>query len=194
MSGSRTPAPRALSELEGVILGLLAGGPFTAYAVRQFFLRSPSPYWSGSAGAIYPLVLRLQKRGLVTATAVATGRRQAATYRLTPAGRAALRTWLRTDADASIVGVPFDALRSRMRFLHVLDARERRTLVAATLVRAREHLAEIDRDAAAKREAGDRAAYHVARGAQLMMRARVTWLDELLAEISAGRPARRSAP
>lgn len=180
MTRSRSFAARPVSELEGVILGLLAAGPATTYALRQFFLRSPSPYWSGSAGAIYPLVVRLERRGLITSSPVATGRRRAAAFRLTPAGRVTLRSWLRTNADAAIVGVPFDPLRSRMRFLHVLGTRERRALLAATLARARAHLAEIDRDAAARRRGGDREAYQVARGAQLMMRARVRWLDELL--------------
>ena len=184
MTRSRLPSARPVSELEGVVLGLLAAGPSTAYGLRQFFLRSPSPYWSGSAGAIYPLVLRLKQRGLVISNAVATGRRRAAAFRLTAAGRAALRSWLRTNADAAIVGVPFDPLRSRMRFLQVIGISEQRTLVVATLARAREHLAEIDRDAATKRESGDRAAYHVARGAQLMMRARVTWLEEILTEVA----------
>ena len=37
-------------------------GPATPYAVRKDFLDSPTPQWSGSAGTIYPLVARMQKK------------------------------------------------------------------------------------------------------------------------------------
>lgn len=175
---SPRPHDRPLSELEGVVLGLLALGPATGYALRQFFLQSPSPYWSGSAGAIYPLALRLRTRDLLAAHDATHGRRPALTFSLTAAGRRALHAWLTRDIGDDIVGVPFDPLRSRMRFIEILPARERRSLIRTALSKARAHLRTIDEDCAAKRDDGG-AAYHVARGAQLMMQARVQWLEEL---------------
>ena len=47
------------TELEAAVLGVVwQDGPCTPYAIRQHFLESPAPRWSGSAGAIYPLVRR----------------------------------------------------------------------------------------------------------------------------------------
>jgi DNA-binding PadR family transcriptional regulator len=54
--------------LEGCVLGILwERGPCTAYAARKVLRESPSPYWSGSAGAVYPLLARLEGRRLVRA-------------------------------------------------------------------------------------------------------------------------------
>jgi len=94
---------------------------------------------------------------------------------------------------AAIVGVPFDPLRSRMRFLEVLPPAGRRVLVGSTLAKARQHLAVIDADCDAKRAGDNRAKYHVARGAQLMMQTRVAWLEELEADLP-GISAPRTTP
>src|SRR5215472_1216720 len=84
-----------LSELEGVVLGILwREGPRTAYAIRQVFLRSSSPQWASSAGTIYPLVQRLEKRSLIRSEPRPTGRRQARRYMLTPAGKRMLGRWI----------------------------------------------------------------------------------------------------
>jgi DNA-binding PadR family transcriptional regulator len=180
---SRRESRRGPRELEAVVLGLLAtDGPATPYAVRQYFLRSPSPTWSGSAGAIYPLIRRLRRRGLVATESSRTGKRRSDTCRITPAGRRALREWLLEEAGAHVVGVPPDPLRVRVAFLSTLAPHERRAVIADAVGRAREHLKEIARDLAARRTSGDRPGGQVARGALLMMRARVRWLEELLRE------------
>src|SRR6476659_7226575 len=58
-----------LTELEQCVLGVIwRDGPMTAYEIAALFTKSLSPYWSGSAGAIYPVVQRLRKRGLVRGT------------------------------------------------------------------------------------------------------------------------------
>ncbi len=57
-------ATQRLSELEAVVLGLVwSDGPCTAYAVRRTVQASLSAQWSGSAGAVYPAVARLEQRG-----------------------------------------------------------------------------------------------------------------------------------
>jgi DNA-binding PadR family transcriptional regulator len=53
-----------LTDLEGAVLADVATrGTATSYAVAQTFSQSPSEYWSGSAGAVYPLVKRLTATG-----------------------------------------------------------------------------------------------------------------------------------
>src|SRR5215470_17811250 len=76
----------ALTELEGCVLGMIAlRGPCTPYAVRREFQESPSQYWSASAGAVYPLVVRMLRRRLVHAQRKPEEGRGAILYSLTAA-------------------------------------------------------------------------------------------------------------
>ena len=73
---SRIRKDRALTELEGAALGVVVrDGPCTSYVVKEMFRGSPSEFWSGSAGSIYPLMRRLEERGLVASKRGSTGRR-----------------------------------------------------------------------------------------------------------------------
>jgi DNA-binding PadR family transcriptional regulator len=115
---------RTLTELEGAVLGaVVRDGPCTSYAVKEMFRASPSEFWSGSAGSIYPLMKRLEQRGLVASEKGSTGRRGHRTYRATPKGRRAFARWM-TDAErAAAMGI--DPLRTRLVFLGQLSARDR---------------------------------------------------------------------
>ena len=136
---SRPATDRELTELEGATLGVITrDGPCTSYAVKELFRASPSEFWTGSAGAIYPLMRRLEQRGLVSSKTTATGRRGSRTYRLTAQGRKAFQAWL-TDADRA-AAMGFDPLRTRVLFLDLLDA-DARTKFRSSV---RAALAEID--------------------------------------------------
>jgi DNA-binding PadR family transcriptional regulator len=114
-----------LTELEGCVLGIVwSQGPCTAYAARRVFLDSPSPYWSGSAGAVYPLLVRLEDRGLVRARAHSLGLRASRRFGITPPGRRMLERWLGPPLPDWILGIPMDPLRTRMGFLGALPAQE----------------------------------------------------------------------
>ena len=114
-----------LSELEGAVLGLLwSDGPLTAYVIRSRFLKSRSSHFSGSAGAIYPLVGRIAAAGLVTLEATSRGKRASKLYRINGAGRRALRAWL-TPVEDWMAAVEFDPIRSRVHFLGALPAAQR---------------------------------------------------------------------
>lgn len=169
-----------LSELEGCVLGLVwAGGPCTPYAIRQIFLSSPSPHWSGSAGAIYPLVRRLERRRLLRSETQATGRRRSRLYALTPAGTRALQAWLSPPLPEVAVGVPADPLRTRLRFLEALPQARRRAFLADARARLHRHLRLVQADCRKRRASGDRFDYLMARGALHQMRAREAWLREV---------------
>ena len=121
---SRKRKDRALTELEGAALGVVVrDGPCTSYAVKEMFRGSPSEFWSGSAGSIYPLMRRLEGRGLVASELGSTGRRGHKVYRATAAGRRAFRHWL-TDA-ARAAGMGFDPLRTRLVFFDQLSPQDR---------------------------------------------------------------------
>lgn len=116
---------KPLTDLEGAVLAEIAKrGATTSYVVARAFAASPSEYWSGSAGAVYPLIKRLAARGLLAAQADADGKRTRLDYRVTDAGRAALEDWLLDVKRAS--GMGFDPLRTRLAHMELVDAEQRR--------------------------------------------------------------------
>ena len=121
---SRIRKDRALTELEGAALGVVVrDGPCTSYVVKEMFRGSPSEFWSGSAGSIYPLMRRLEERGLVASKRGSTGRRGHKVYRSTAEGRRVFRRWL-TDAERA-AGMGFDPLRTRLVFFNQLSPQDR---------------------------------------------------------------------
>jgi DNA-binding PadR family transcriptional regulator len=136
---------RALTELEGTVLGLVwARQPCTPYRVRREFTDSPSPYWSGSAGAIYPLMARLEAASLLRSAAHATGGRGSRRYRLTPAGQRALVRWVGPPVPEDVVGVPPDPLRMRIAAMTVLPKARQRALLEALETGIRGQLAQAE--------------------------------------------------
>jgi DNA-binding PadR family transcriptional regulator len=166
---------RNLSELEGCVLGLIwKHGPTTAYAVRKELLGSPSSHWSGSAGAIYPLLERLHERKLVASRAGARGDRSHSSYQLTEAGRKALAAWLAPKLEFDIISVAPDPLRTRMYFLGAL-APARRT---AFLKQARAKLVDYVEECRSA-PVGDEFDRLANAGAVRATEARIDWLDEV---------------
>src|SRR5215472_782767 len=96
---------RAVTELEGAALAVIYRlGACTPYRVRLDFQSSRSSEWSGSAGAVYPALRRLDAAGLLRAGQGAR-RRGSVLYTLSPAGRRALAGWLRDTERASGSGL-----------------------------------------------------------------------------------------
>jgi DNA-binding PadR family transcriptional regulator len=124
-----------LTDLEGATLVQIArNSPTTAYAVARAFADSPSEFWSGSAGAVYPLIKRMQARGLVLSAEGALGKRARSDLSLTAAGDAAMRAWL-LDAKRA-AGIGFDPLRTRAVHLDLVTQAERNAFLDAV----REHI------------------------------------------------------
>jgi len=169
-----------LSELEGATLGeIWTRGPCTAYAARQAFKQSPSPFWSGSAGAIYPLIGRLEKRGLLSSRRQEGDARGGRLYALTARGVEALREWLAPPLPGWAAGVPVDPLRTRLLFLGALDAPARAAFVAEARAALEIHIAAVRNDCRAAK--AERGLFHYlgARGALAMLLARRRWLREV---------------
>lgn len=123
MTGSRD----RLSELECFVLGLAwQHGPCSPYDIRRRMADSPSTQWSGSAGAIYPLMRKLERLGMLKGRAERTGNRRRREYGITDRGRQALRAWIGPPLPGEAVSVGYDPLRSRARFLSVLTPEQRR--------------------------------------------------------------------
>lgn len=123
-----------LTELEGAALGIvLRAGSCTPYAVRRAFGSSPSRFWSGSAGAVYPLVRRLERRRLLAARADHGDGRARRLLSVTPAGRRAFAAWL-LDADRA-ADFGFDPLRTRLFYSDLVPAARLEPFLAATAQR-----------------------------------------------------------
>jgi DNA-binding PadR family transcriptional regulator len=154
-------------------------GPCTPYALRREFLDSPSQYWSASSGAVYPLVIRLKKRGLIRVKGTTGDDREGSLYVLTAAGSRALGDWLaRLDAPASI-GVPPDPLRSRVAFFSLLAPETRQKFVDNAI---RELTISIERVRAhTEREKARGKTFEalVSAGAQRMVESRLAWLTDV---------------
>jgi DNA-binding PadR family transcriptional regulator len=165
-------------------LGLLWElGPSTAYAIRKEFLASPSPHWSGSAGAIYPLIRRLEGQGLIRSADGTTGRRRSKRYSLTPGGREALRRWLGPPLADRTLGVPPDPLRTRMRFLGALPPKRKMSFLTQAQRWLPAHLAQVEKESERYRRAGALHAHLMALGAVRVLRARLKWIREVVAEL-----------
>jgi len=140
------------SELECFVLGLVWQlGPCSPYAIRRHVQDSPSTQWSASAGAIYPLMRRLEKQGLLQSRAKRTGERKLREYRIAPRGKAVLKNWIGPKFSEDVITPSHDPLRSRARFLGLLKAKERQAWIRA----AHEALDEVERRVNAWQDAQD---------------------------------------
>lgn len=178
------------TELESCVLGIVwAWGPCTAYVIRKVFLDSLSPYWSGSAGAIYPLVARLEARGLIVSRAEPRGGRSRKELSITSEGLAALRSWLLPLPDWT-GSVPVDPVRTRMFFVGALPPEEQEAFLAEAEAKARagvEALRAEHEEHLRKEEVWEARA---TRGALLVQEARIKWLAEVRRELRGKREVR----
>ncbi len=75
------------------VLGLIALEPRSGYDVKRIVDRSIRHFWAASYGQIYPELRRLVEAGWITGEDASSGGRRRRLYRITPAGREALREW-----------------------------------------------------------------------------------------------------
>ncbi|HXY34516.1 MAG TPA: PadR family transcriptional regulator [Planctomycetaceae bacterium] len=173
---------RELTELEGGVLGLIKERrSCTPYAIRRVFLKSPTPHWSGSAGAIYPLIRRLSRMGLIRPVRAARDKRGRTLYALTATGERAFAQWLGPPFSRLTIGVPPDPMRTRINLLRLLAPSERRAFLAEATTGFQAHLAELTSALTGEADPFERLAL---RGAQLAMQARATWVGELVEALS----------
>jgi DNA-binding PadR family transcriptional regulator len=77
-----------------VILGMLSLRPRSGYDIKTVVDRSTRFFWAASYGQIYPELRRLEAEGLIEGEDAPSGARSRRVYKLTKAGRDALREWL----------------------------------------------------------------------------------------------------
>jgi DNA-binding PadR family transcriptional regulator len=172
--------PRKHSELECFTLGLVWQlGPCSPYDVRRHMQQSPSTQWSGSAGAIYPLMQRLQRRGLLVAKSERNGKRRRKEYTVTSKGIAALKEWIGPPLSPEAVTVSYDPLRSRARFLGVMTPAQRREWVEAAAAALQEVSRRVESWRQTYATGDDPFTAAVNRHGELDVQWRQAWLDEV---------------
>ncbi len=176
-----------VSELEHVVLGVVRlKQPCSAYGIRMVFAESPSSHWSGSAGAIYPLVRRLEGRGLLKSTTRRGDRRETRLYRLTLKGRNRLGSWLRPPLPDAAGLMVLDPLRVRVRFLEAVEVKDRHAIVDEAEAKLGEQLKRIRLETENARKRGEVFLYLSHRGALRGLQAQLDWLREVRQTLSRG--------
>jgi DNA-binding PadR family transcriptional regulator len=159
-----------ITELEGAILAEIHHrASHTAFQVRQSFKRSPSEEWSGSAGAVYPAIRRLEAAGFIVAKPMAGGR-GARHLSLSRAGITALDDWVANAERATGIGI--DPFRLRASLWLCLPA-GRWQRMRAKLIKALEERNAALEDFARRAHTTARAGANLAIEAN---RARIHWL------------------
>jgi PadR family transcriptional regulator AphA len=112
-----------LNNTARVLLGMIAEGHATGYAIKAEIERSTRLYWGASVGGIYPELRRLTEAGLVSVCDDPRGGTRRHAYSLTDAGAEALTDWL-TDTSEPVLEMRSEPLL-RLRFAGVLDPEQR---------------------------------------------------------------------
>jgi len=173
-----------MTELESTVLGVVwLRGPCTAYVVRQEFILSASSHWSGSGGAIYPVLRRLEKEKLVCSRMHAWGTGKKKEVEITARGRTALRAWMGPPLPQWTAAPTYDPVRTRLSFLGALTPAKRAAFIAEARANIdkeldiiRERMATYDRES-------EPFEYLVFIGTMHELEGRARWLAEVANEI-----------
>lgn len=103
----------APTRLEQTLLGLLAMEPKAGYDLVRIFETTPMGHFSGSPGAIYPALARLEEEGLLRSDMEGGGARPRRVYSVTDAGHARLDGWLRAPITVEAVRDDLDMILLR---------------------------------------------------------------------------------
>jgi DNA-binding PadR family transcriptional regulator len=173
----------ALTDHEGTFLALvLRIGPTTAYQVSKIYADSPVSNFNTSKGKIYPLISRLAERGLLERLPRDEGER-GELLRCTPLGEQAVRAWVKELRPSHLLLE--DPLRTKVQSFDLLSREEQIEWVLQTKAALEAHLEKLD---AYEQEVT--VPYHalVHDNAVRSMRARIAWLDRMLADLVRSRP------
>ena len=174
-----------IGTLGHALLGVLAEGPRTGYALVRHLAQSVAYAWPASHSQVYPELARLREAGLIRETGAAP--RGGRVYEITGAGLAEVRRWLRETEPSRTVR---NEAVLRLFFLWLLEPKEAEAYLRGEAEQARATLEELER--IAEQEDPDTPktrAYRTALELGLhTARARLAWAEEALA--ASGRRSR----
>lgn len=140
---SSVPNVSDLTNTGRVLLGMIAEGHGTGYAIKAEIERSTRLYWGASIGGIYPELRRLERAGLLSSRDDFRGEAPRHAYELTAAGREVLHAWL-TDPGEPVLEMRHEALL-RLRFAGVLAVAEQLQLAQRMRAVHERRIAELEK-------------------------------------------------
>lgn len=105
-----------------LVLGLLAERPRSGYEIKRAVDASARFFWAISFSQIYDGFRQLEREGLIAAVGAPVGGRRRMRYRLEPAGKDALRSWLLSEEEPRVEVRHTGLLK--YSFAHLLDAKQ----------------------------------------------------------------------
>ncbi|RYG46833.1 PadR family transcriptional regulator [bacterium] len=118
------------SELEYLVLALVADGRTSGYGIRKELNRTKGGRWSAESGSVYRVLRRLTLGGFVEETGrVGVPNRERTEYRLTKKGHQSLDKWLSAQPSREEFAFLVDPMRTRSYFLGRLATEERVSVV-----------------------------------------------------------------
>ena len=150
---------RTTTTLDHALLGLLCQSPQSGYDLRKIFETTAMGNYSGSPGAIYPALRRLEREDLVEGKVDATTElRPKKVFRPTKTGRTTLSSWLAREIERDDVERRIADLMLRFAFHWVLDSKAAtRRFLESFLREVEDYLGELNRQHA---ECADEAPLH----------------------------------
>ena len=180
MPRTRPAGTPGATELESCVLAIIEQvGPCTRYAVRKYLAESLSSYWSGSAGAIYPILQRFTVREWVEVVEEPFGSRRKRIFKLTSLGREQLRSWLSAPVPLEAVAHTFDPLRARVFFLDMVERKEQLAFLDDSIAKTVEMIERHREEREDLRPSLSTWELHGREGALRELAARVEWLREV---------------
>jgi len=168
-----------LTDHEGTFLALvLRVQPVSAYEVSRIYEESPVSNFNTSKGKIYPLIRRLGERGLLEKQRVAGDARGTELLSCTAIGRDAVRAWTRELKPSHLLLE--DPLRTKVQSFDLLDPSERIDWVLAAKEGLEGQLERLD-DYGEAVDVPFQDFVHD--NAVRSVRARIAWLDRMLAQM-----------
>ena len=170
---------RALTEDEGTFLSLLLRAqPTTAHTLVKIYEESPVSTYEVSKGTIYPMVRRLHAHGLIRKRRIRSDARGTELLECTKLGEKAVRAWLLAVKPPHLL--LDDPLRTRVQAFGLLSREQQLEWVVAAKLAMQEKFAELE-------QYGEETTVPfkdiVHDNAVASLRARMDWLDRLLARV-----------
>jgi PadR family transcriptional regulator, regulatory protein AphA len=174
---------RLTGTLGHALLGVLAEGPRTGYALVRHLAQSIAYTWPASHSQVYPELARLREAGLIRESGSAP--RGGRVYEITDAGLDEVRGWLRDTRPSRTVR---DEAALRLFFLWLLEPEDAEAYLRGEADRAREVLGELEAIAAQRDPDSPKTrAYRVALELGLRSaRARLEWAEWAVARVRSG--------
>lgn len=168
------------SELESMVLAMLAEGVTSGYAMRKRMSKMWGGRWSTESGSIYRALKRLETGKLIfEAGKGGSPNRQRTEYALTEKGRQVAFGWLAETPLTDDFQTIADSIRARTYFLDLLDAPTRKKVVKTWIAQNRE-FSERLKSELSKNANEQNSMWHIAQANLLALaEARQDWLRKL---------------